>query len=1007
MSNSKRFTTQQEQGYAHINIGVYDHQKQNVAAIAEVRLKNKEQAFTLSRQGDSAIYTGQVPVGNYELEVKANDQVSPLRNVTVDKQGKNTSAYVGNKNWPFYRLGEHALPFEPPQDKIAIAFPRHKPDAKTAEKIQTELLKKLPIDPVDFDSDSDCSDNNMSANGAIWVFRLTQKQTPKLWSKLKDTIDKLTNGKGRLGVPTNLIPGQCSVMDGRFILKFKREIPFDTIQAQLKEKGGEILRRLAQAPNLVLVEFTPDTYEKNLAIVEDFYLSDQLVYGEPDLMTELVDDAFPDDPPNDPTYTNQVNLTLQKIDIAWRILNSEDPDLTLGSPNVTVASLDRGLDTDHPDLGGNLTDGNTQISRCFDFSGMRECTVAGYEPDTDHGMGVYGIIGAAGNNNEDIIGIAANTHQIVMERPDLTDASYPDVLLWAAGFTTGNTDSDWPAEPLAQGADIISCSHGNNNVALSGIMDDTFQELTNNGRGGLGTVVIYSAGNGDINNVAQLITNFRTWAAHPNTIAVGNSNQPNGLGIETKVASSNFGPEIDVCAQGAGAPSLDASGGEQNFGGTSAAAPTVAAIAALILSKEPSLSWTQVRDRLRNTAVQIDAANTDPIGQWVGGFSQWYGFGRVDAASAVCGMRPTVTLDTLSINFNDIPESTTTSRAIDFTVESCEPVTLQIIAGPGADFATPLGVSDFLDVTCDPIPRPAKIWLSYEGTNDSDTANGSVTVEWIETGQQWVIPITANTITRPTVAVELVLDQSGSMDWSSGISELPKRVDVLKAAIPPLLEVIYPDNGIGIVSFDDDAYNVMPVTPAGVPVFGAGRSAAKVAVQNHTPNPGGGTSIGDGIVLAQSELTQLTDYEEKAMIIFTDGHETAAEYIDDVDHLINNRTYAIGLGNTDTIQPTALEALTGSTQGYVLLTGDLAGDDYFLLAKYYLQILAGVINEEIVMDPQGFLKFNHKVSIPFTLTEADITSDIILLTPSPEAFCFTLETPAGDKITPSSNTSAI
>jgi len=94
-------------------------------------------------------------------------------------------------------------------------------------------------------------------------------------------------------------------------------------------------------------------------------------------------------------------------------------------------------------------------------------------------------------------------------------------------------------------------------------MDDTFQELTNNGRGGLGTVVIYSAGNGDINNVAQLITNFRTWAAHPNTIAVANSNQPNGLGIETKVGSSNFGPEIDICAQGAGAPSLDASGGEQ------------------------------------------------------------------------------------------------------------------------------------------------------------------------------------------------------------------------------------------------------------------------------------------------------------------------------------------------------------------------------------------------------------------------------------------------------------
>jgi len=146
----------------------------------------------------------------------------------------------------------------------------------------------------------------------------------------------------------------------------------------------------------------------------------------------------------------------------------------------------------------------------------------------------------------------------------------------------------------------------------------------------------------------------------------------------------------------------------------------------------------QAANKLRNTAVQIDAANTDPIGQYVGGFSQWYGFGRVDAASAICGTTPTVTQDTMSVNFNDIPEGETTSRAIDFTVESCEPVTLQIVAGPGAAFTTPLGVSDFLDVTCDPMPRPGKIWLSYTGTSNGASENSSVTVQWIETGQEWV-----------------------------------------------------------------------------------------------------------------------------------------------------------------------------------------------------------------------------------------------------------------------------
>ena len=52
------------------------------------------------------------------------------------------------------------------------------------------------------------------------------------------------------------------------------------------------------------------------------------------------------------------------------------------------------------------------MSTCFDFSGMRACSVAGYQPNTSHGMGVYGIIAAATNNADDIAGIASNTHHI-------------------------------------------------------------------------------------------------------------------------------------------------------------------------------------------------------------------------------------------------------------------------------------------------------------------------------------------------------------------------------------------------------------------------------------------------------------------------------------------------------------------------------------------------------------------------------------------------------------------
>ena len=139
----------------------------------------------------------------------------------------------------------------------------------------------------------------------------------------------------------------------------------------------------------------------------------------------------------------------------------------------------------------------------------------------------------------------------------------------------------------------------------------------------------------------QLITGFRVWAAHPRTMAISNSLQPDGMGVERIESSpsgpSNYGPEIDICAQGTDAPSLDDIGGGQIFGGTSAAAPTVAAAAALMLSVEPELSWVNLRDILRDTAAVIDGANADPVGQWIGGFSQWYGFGRLDVNAAVQG----------------------------------------------------------------------------------------------------------------------------------------------------------------------------------------------------------------------------------------------------------------------------------------------------------------------------------------------------------------------------------
>src|SRR6185312_6112985 len=85
-----------------------------------------------------------------------------------------------------------------------------------------------------------------------------------------------------------------------------------------------------------------------------------------------------------------------------------------------------------------------------------------------------------------------------------------------------------------------------------------------------------------------------------------------------------------------------------DFGGTSSATPLSAGICALVLSANPRLTWVEVREILRSTAIKFDTANTSPIGRWLDEngdpsndsglppvFSRWYGYGRLNAEAAV------------------------------------------------------------------------------------------------------------------------------------------------------------------------------------------------------------------------------------------------------------------------------------------------------------------------------------------------------------------------------------
>ncbi|GAB4464968.1 MAG: hypothetical protein OHK0037_19440 [Elainellaceae cyanobacterium] len=175
---------------------------------------------------------------------------------------------------------------------------------------------------------------------------------------------------------------------------------------------------------------------------------------------------------------------------------------------------------------------------------------------------------------------------------------------------------------------------------------DALQNAAENGRGGLGTIVVFAGGNGrDFGDNA----NYHNLENSRFTIAVGAVNH---FGEYTFYSSP--GANLLVSAPGGefddGIVTTDLSGpvGEDpgdytsSFGGTSATAPIVSGVVALMLQANPSLGYRDVQEILAYSARQTDATDLgwsfNGAKNWNGGglhVSHDYGFGLVDAHAAV------------------------------------------------------------------------------------------------------------------------------------------------------------------------------------------------------------------------------------------------------------------------------------------------------------------------------------------------------------------------------------
>ena len=384
---------------------------------------------------------------------------------------------------------------------------------------------------------------------------------------------------------------------------------------------------------------------------------------------------------------------------------------------------------------------------------------------------------------------------------------------------------------------------------------------------------------------------------------------------------------------------------------------------------------------------------------------------------------PLITLVSPSVDFGDVPANLTTDWPVRFDVRTCRRVKFRLTGVGGANFRIPPGQGDVLADHHDTIdPVRANVFVEFQALGAANAVqSGSAAIsafiddtEGYYTGTpgaefqvgSWTVGLTARPAPAPRAAVTLVLDRSGSMSESAGPNG--SKFDLLRSSLQVIGAVLRDDDAIGIVSYDDFVATMTSpsiIAMGSVSPAGAGRQAVETARNSPDLTPRGMTAIGLGMIQGATALQTVqsdANYTTKAMVVMTDGNENSgpsvtSQPVQDAIAWFSDAVYAIGLGDENNVSAGTL----GAIANYQLITGRITSSEQrFLLTKYFLQILARISRNAIVVDPQGDLRPGDEHRIPFHIADADVSLDVIALSPLPWFLDFTLEAPDGTVIAP-------
>lgn len=453
----------------------------------------------------------------------------------------------------------------------------------------------------------------------------------------------------------------------------------------------------------------------DLRVSQELHQEDAVIWAHPDFALPTTTQAMPNDPlVGDQWYLENTGQTGSPgVDV-----NAETAWAFSTGAGQLIAIIDSGVDVAHPDL--DAIGGYDYVDRDDDNYPANE---------NAHGTACAGIAAGTGDNGIGIAGVAYG-------------ASVYGIRLLGGNTSLSDTYDSF-VEAVDAGASVLNNSWGYSNAcegfSIPAALQRGIDYAEENGRDGLGSVVVFAAGNEncDVSGYGMLM--------HEAVVAVAAISRN-----DDRESYSSYGDPIDIAAPSGGLLTTDITGkpgyGDYNgdldytggMSGTSAAAPVVSGVFGLMFAANPRLTAADAREVICLTATRNDIVDGEFNED---GWSRYYGCGRIDAGAAVAAVA------------NQVPGA---------------PALIH------ADIA-------YVD----------RVWLDWDPANDPDADHLSYRLQWWRDGaedapEERIVDELALELTGSVEAGDIVSWKVQAIDlWGDGPWSPTASVEIIDRPIPP------------------------------------------------------------------------------------------------------------------------------------------------------------------------------------------------------------------------------